>query len=55
MAVKAIRIEDGFDLLMQQFGFVSGLQDNHCQLRKKTRQNLAFSLELSSDYRMSEI
>jgi hypothetical protein len=55
MAVKAIRIEDGFDLLMQQFGFVSGLQDNHCQLRKKARQNLAFSLELSSDYRMSEI
>jgi hypothetical protein len=55
MAVKAIRIEDGFDLLMQQSGFVSGLQDNHCELRKKARFYLAFSFELSSDYRKSEM
>lgn len=55
MAIKAMRIEDGFDLLMQQSGFVSGLQDNHCELRKKARFYLAFSFELSSDYRKSEM
>jgi hypothetical protein len=55
MAINAMRSEDGFELLMRQIGFVSGMQDNHCMLRKKAGKYPALFSNGKLFYRIIEM
>ncbi len=55
MAIKAIRSEDGFELLMRQIGFVSGMQDSYCLQRKKAGKYPALFAKNKMSYRIIEM